>query len=389
MWINQLDLSIKILLTLSKSSLYPVNTKEISKDMNIEISSLYELINKLKSFINEQNNVLELKKEPKDVYILSILTLLGNNENIDNDFLLDLESFIGKSIILITLIDLSSSNYLNLFGKSKKSIYMDYNSTTPILNKVYSYIKSDIYPINPSSIHKYGRMGKKILDDTRQIIKQTFNSHNYNIVFTSSGTEANNLLMKGIKNTKIITSSVEHPSIKNSVPEAGMISVNTNGIINLIELENKLKESNIPILISIILANNETGVIQPAEEILFIAKKYNCILHMDTTQAIGKMEIDMEKLPLDAFTISGHKIGAPNGAGALIFKKNIKLHPLITGGGQEKFLRGGTENIYAIKGLKKALELLPNTLETMQNKVNDLKKHARKRNYFMWRNNYS
>ncbi len=350
----------------------------LSYEHTIPTDSIHSILQTLvenKILLHYQNRYeLSIKEDN-----LSILKIIAINKILvakDDQFILQLENYTNNSIASLTLQDLVKINYLKeLKSKNNKDyyIYMDYNSTTPILSAVKAHIHKMNDPINPSSVHKYGRMGKKILEQTRSMIKHQFGCHEYNMVFVSSGTEANNLLLKGSNNLEYICSSVEHPSIINSITAPHIVNVNNNGIVCLDELEDMLRKLNGKILVSIILANNETGIIQPAVKIIELVKKYNGYIHMDTSQAIGKIKFNVEDFPVDMFTISGHKIGAPNGSGVLVYKKNISISPLITGGGQEKFLRSGTENIYAISGLYKALEILPETLIKMQGYIKKLR----------------
>lgn len=239
-----------------------------------------------------------------------------------------------------------------------KNIYFDHNATFPI----YHEVKKDMmnlmsYPLNPSSIHNFGRCAKNILENSRNIIKNFLNAeNNYNIIFTSSGTEANNLALKSFPNLFKIASKIEHPSVL-KITGTGIIPVNSNGIIVLSELENLLKKIGKKTLVSVIFANNETGVIQPISDIINIAHKYDSLVHTDAVQIVGKEDININKLNVDLMTISAHKFGGPNGAGCLIYKKNLELSPILLGGGQEFKIRSGTQNLPAIHGFAKACQI--------------------------------
>ncbi len=252
-------------------------------------------------------------------------------------------------------------------------IYADYNSTTPISENVKKSIIEVLskQALNPSSLHKKGQEARKILQDARDNVRRFIVVQNdKEVVFTSGATEANNLVMKGIKGYQHIISAIEHPSIINSACNAHIIPVNQDGVINLIELEKiltKFKEDRM--LVSVIMANNETGVIQPLKEIAELAHKFGAICHTDAAQCVGKIEVNMEDLKVDLLTLSAHKFGGIAGSGVLIFDKKLAIEPIITGGGQEKGLRGGTENIVAIAALSAALQDIPDLIS----KTNEIK----------------
>ena len=242
-----------------------------------------------------------------------------------------------------------------------KPIYLDYNATVPILKEVKKSLIDcmDVGPLNPSSIHYYGRKGKEIIDIAKINIGELVNTNKNNIIFTSSATEAINLIFSNFEN--IIVSSIEHLAVLSSSRSNHIIPVNQDGIVDLNSLELYLKKNvtnNIQILISVMWVNNETGVIQPIKDVIKIAKKYGCLVHCDAAQALGKIKINLEEIELDFLTISGHKIGAPSGIGALVYNDKINLMPQILGGGQEKGMRAGTENILGIKGFGEAARLI-------------------------------
>lgn len=244
-----------------------------------------------------------------------------------------------------------------------KRIYLDYNATVPILKDVKNSLFHcmDIGPLNPSSIHYFGRKGKDIIDGAKSNIKNLINANNKEIVFTSSATEAINLLFSNFDNT--IVSSIEHLAVLSSSNTNQVIPVDKNGLIDLDYLELYLKKNvkkKNQILVSVMWVNNETGVVQPINEVVRIAKKYDCLVHSDAAQALGKIKINLEETELDFLTLSGHKIGAPTGIGALVYNNKLSLKPQILGGGQEKGLRAGTENILGIMGFSEAAKLLMN-----------------------------
>lgn len=231
-------------------------------------------------------------------------------------------------------------------------IYFDHNATTLTLKEVRVAMEEIAnLPLNPSSVHSFGRYAKKILEDARKEIALALSANDqYKVVFTSSGTEANNLALNGMKGYNRITSQIEHPSILKVIGE-GLIPVDKNGVIRLDILEQILATTTKPTLVSVIMASNETGVIQPIKEVVKLARKYNVLVHTDASQYIGKQELNIDGLDADMVTICGHKFGGPLGVGALIFKKNLPLTSIMQGGGQEFRFRPGTQNISAIHGL--------------------------------------
>ena len=250
----------------------------------------------------------------------------------------------------------------------KKQIYLDYNATVPILKVVKKSLIDcmDIGPLNASSIHYYGRKGKDIIDNARTNISELINTNKNNIIFTGSATEAINLLFSNFDT--IVVSSIEHLAVLSSSKSDHIIPVNQDGVLDLNYFElylKKLIKNNKKILISIMWVNNETGVIQPIEDVVKIAKKYGCLVHSDAAQALGKIKINFEEIELDFLTLSGHKIGAPTGIGALVYNEKINLIPQILGGGQEKGMRAGTENILGIRGFGEAANFI--TKSTVNN----------------------
>ncbi|MCF8463155.1 MAG: cysteine desulfurase [Rickettsiaceae bacterium] len=244
-------------------------------------------------------------------------------------------------------------------------IYLDNNATTSALKEVQeAMIELFSIPLNASSVHSIGRKAKYYKEQSKiQILNMLgLDSKLYNVVFTSSGTEANNLVMKNFYSQNIIISCTEHPSIYNHIKfskNITVVNVDSYGMINMAELEQNLqKSSSSKTLVSIMLANNETGIIQPLEEIANLVRNYGAILYSDCCQYPGKLDYALSNLDLDILSISGHKFGAPTGVAALILKKTIHLEPEHIGGGQEYGMRSGTENIPAIVGMGVAADWL-------------------------------
>lgn len=245
-------------------------------------------------------------------------------------------------------------------------IYLDYNATTPLREEA-KQIMFDLagMPLNPSSIHGMGRKAKSAIERARMQVAELLgikdHMREYNITFTSSGTEANNLILSNYIDGEIFISNIEHSSISKVAEffdNITFINVTGDGLLDCNDLHDKLSQSTAKKkLVSVMFANNETGVIQPLQEASIIAREYGAELHSDCIQAPGKIAIDIAKLDLDFATISGHKFGGPVGVGALISKAEFFLKPLIFGGGQEKSIRSGTENVLAIAGMGKVAEL--------------------------------
>ena len=238
-----------------------------------------------------------------------------------------------------------------------KQIYLDYNATVPVLEKVKKSLIDclNLGPLNASSVHYYGRKSKNLVENAKLNISKLINTKSDNIIFTSSATEAINLLFSNF-NT-IVVSSIEHLAVLSSSKSELIIPVDKNGVVDLNYMEKLVKivsKNKKEILVSVMWVNNETGVIQPIKEVASIAKRYGCLVHCDAAQALGKIDINLNELEIDFLTLSGHKIGAPSGVGALINKNQFNLAPQILGGGQEKGMRAGTENILGILGFGEA-----------------------------------
>jgi len=257
-----------------------------------------------------------------------------------------------------------------------KKAYLDNASTTamhPDVIAVMAQVMTDVFG-NPSSTHSFGRTAKVVLETARKSIAHLINAEAREIIFTSGGTESNNLVIRGAVRDlgikRIISSRVEHHSVLNSIPAAaaefGIETVYLNllpgGQPDLAHLETLLQD-NVPTLVSLIHVNNETGVVLDLEKTGTLCRQYKALFHTDTVQSIGKITIDLQTLPVDFLVASAHKFHGPKGVGFVYIRKNIGLKPMIYGGEQEKGLRGGTEAIHQIAGMAKALELSCQNLE--------------------------
>ncbi len=258
-------------------------------------------------------------------------------------------------------------------------IYLDYNATAPLHKNVIKKIQNLKFEEfgNPSSVHKIGRNSKKILEEVRRNILSALKAKNYDLIFTSGATESNNLAIKGFikkNNIKTIFSlHTEHASVidvvKNLDIEKKFFNINSNGNVNLKEIEELLSKQTSPFLVSIMFANNESGIIHPINEIAKIVRKYKGIIHCDGVQSLGKIEIDLDSLDVDLFSISSHKIGGPTGIGALLINTRNNISPEITGGGQEKNLRSGTENFLGIVGFGEAINEVNNLAKICNSEI--------------------
>jgi cysteine desulfurase len=257
-----------------------------------------------------------------------------------------------------------------------EKIYLDYNASTPIAREVVAAMKpllEDFFG-NPSALHWAGKPVKDLLHQARQQVADLIDCSAEEIIFTSSGSEANNLALKGFyfknknKGSHIITSKIEHPAIMNPCrfleqigAKVTYLDVNKYGKVSLEELEKAI--TNETILISVMHANNETGTMQPIKEIGELAEKYGIALHSDASQSVGKVPVNVNDLKVDMLTIAGHKLYAPKGIGALFIKKGTQLEPLIHGAGHEFGLRAGTENTLLAVGLGEACEIAKQQVE--------------------------
>lgn len=250
------------------------------------------------------------------------------------------------------------------------TFYFDNAATTKIkpevLNEMMPYLTEEYG--NPSSLYSIGRSAKRAVERARTQVANLINANRNEIYFTGCGTESDNTALKGIasrykeKGNHIITSKIEHNAILESckiLEKKGFkityLNVDKNGIINIQELENAITKNTI--LISIMFANNEIGTIEPIKKIAKIARNNNIIFHTDAVQAVGNVPIDVEELGIDMLSISGHKICAPKGIGALYVRNGIEFEKFMNGGHQEKDKRAGTENLTGIVGLGKACEI--------------------------------
>ncbi len=261
---------------------------------------------------------------------------------------------------------------------SIKRIYCDISATTPLdpqISKFLIDLNEHIYG-NPSSIHREGQAAKAVIEKSRRQLANALNSKSEEIIFTSSGSESNNMVLKGVLNPgdHFITSSYEHPAILKVLPfleskniSTTIVNPDKNGLILPSDIEENINANTR--LISIMWVNNELGTINPISEIGSIARNRNILFHSDAVQALGKIHINVDETPVDFLSMSAHKLYGPKGIGALYKRRGSKLEPLIHGGGQEHSLRASTENIGGIAGFGMAAELSTSKLKENTNHI--------------------
>ncbi len=265
-------------------------------------------------------------------------------------------------------------------------VYCDYSATTyvkkEVLDEMLPYFTMNFG--NASAIYSLGRTSKTAIENARKKVAESLKCNTNEVYFTSSGSESDNMALLGIaranknKGKHIITSKIEHLAILNTCKElekegfeVTYLDVDKNGIIDINQLLNVIRSDTI--LISVMMANNEVGVIEPIYDIGNIAKQHGIVFHTDAVQAIGHMEIDVNKLNVDALSLSAHKFFGPKGIGGVYIRKNINFDPVILGGHQEHCKRAGTENVAGIVGLGKAIEIANNNIYEHNKKVSYLR----------------
>ncbi len=244
------------------------------------------------------------------------------------------------------------------------SIYLDCNASAPLLQTVSDFVRENLHHHgNPSSQHSFGRKLKGMIENARLKIASFFGAQPQEVFFTSTATESNALALLGLPAKHYIVSAVEHSSVLDNIhnfhpKNHTIVPVDHDGLINLQALETALKTAPSPCLLSIMIANNETGALQPMETIIQLAKQYGAWVHTDAVQAAGKVPLNFHDLQVDTMAFCSHKLGSLPGVGVLIMKNNLPFSPLYTGGGHERGVRHGTENALAIAALGKAVDYL-------------------------------
>lgn len=268
-------------------------------------------------------------------------------------------------------------------------VYLDNNATTKMDNEVFEAIVPYLteYYGNASSLHLFGKETNKAMNESRETIAKYLGCEPNEIIFTASGSESDNLAIRGIarayknRGKHIITSPIEHPAIKNTLKdlqdegyEVTTLHVNKDGVIDVEELKKAIKDDTI--LITVMHANNETGAFQPIEEIGKIAKENRIIFHVDAVQTMGKVDIKPKEMGIDLLSFSGHKFYGPKGIAALFWRNGVRFGKVLTGGGQEGKRRPGTSNVPGMVGMAKALEISYRDMEA------EFKREEELRDYF-------
>lgn len=238
---------------------------------------------------------------------------------------------------------------------ARPETYLDWNATAPLRSEALTAMSAALTRCgNPSSVHRWGRAARQTIERARGAVAALLGAPPEGVVFVSGGTEANHLALLGSGRERVLVSAVEHDSVLRAVPEAERIPVDRDGVVVLDALERLLAADPQPALVSVMLANNETGVLQPVAEIAAIARSHGAVFHCDAVQAAGKIALDTGMIGADLVTLSAHKLGGPPGVGALIVTGGLDLTPRFRGGGQERGCRAGTENLPGIAGFAAA-----------------------------------
>ncbi len=244
--------------------------------------------------------------------------------------------------------------------------YLDYNASAPLHPQVRAaMVESLALTGNPSSVHAFGRACRAAVEAARQAVAALVGARPAQVVFTSGGTEANQLALNGLATAATLVSAIEHDSVLAAAPAAARLPVDARGVIDLAALDAWLANAPAPALVSVMLANNETGVIQPVAEAAALVHRRNGLLHCDAIQAAGRLPLDCRALGCDLLSLSAHKLAGPAGVGALVVDERLALTPLLRGGGQERRRRSGTENLIGITGFGRAAALAPAGLGEM------------------------
>ena len=241
-------------------------------------------------------------------------------------------------------------------------IYLDYNATAPIKPEVVTAVSETMMLAgNPSSVHGFGRDVRKRIEDAREQIAALIGCSPPELVFTAGGTEANNTALSGAGRRVLIVSAIEHPAVLRTAEAVAeehiVLPVDGEGLLDMASLDKALAAHGPEALVSVMLANNETGVIQPVAEIAARATAAGALVHCDAVQAPGRIPVSFAGLGVDMMSIAAHKFAGPKGIGALVVRSGLEIAPLIHGGGQERGLRGGTENAAGIVGFGTAAQL--------------------------------
>ena len=273
------------------------------------------------------------------------------------------------------------------------SVYLDHAATTPIYPEAAAAMSAQLHNVgNPSSLHASGRAARRVVEESRETIARALGARPGEIVFTSGGTEANNLAIKGCywhrrredgRRTRIIASQVEHHAVLDQLhwlaneqqAEVNLVPVDSLGQIDLAALQAAIEaDPDSVALISVMWANNEVGTVQPIADVVALAEPHGIPVHTDAVQAVGQLPVDFAKAGVDALTLTGHKVGGPFGVGALAVRRELAITPLIHGGGQERDIRSGTIDAPAIAGFATAVEVAVSRQQQLATRLTALRR---------------
>jgi cysteine desulfurase len=240
---------------------------------------------------------------------------------------------------------------------TRRETYLDWNATAPLRAEAAAAITAALACCgNPSSVHRWGRTARQEVERAREAVAALVGAAPDGVVFTSGGTEANHLALLGSGRERVLVSAVEHGSVLQATAAAEIVAVDSHGIVDVAALQGQLGADPRPALISVMFANNETGVIQPAADIAAVARAHGALFHCDAVQAAGKLPLAVAETGADLLSLSAHKIGGPPGIGALVVMSRADPTAMLRGGGQERGRRAGTENLPGIAGFAAAAE---------------------------------
>src|SRR5437763_9644177 len=246
---------------------------------------------------------------------------------------------------------------------TRRETYLDWNATAPLRPETEAAVTAALRDCgNASSVHRWGRAARQRVENAREIVAVFIGADPEGVAFVSGGTEANQLALLGSGRERILISAVEHSSVLQAVRHAERIPVSADGIVDLGRLEELLASDPRSALVSVMLANNETGAIQPVAEVAALAHRYGALFHCDAVQAAGKIPVDVATIGADLISLSAHKLGGPPGIGALIICGTIEIAAMIRGGGQERGRRAGSENLPGIAGFAAAADVAKHRL---------------------------
>ena len=267
-------------------------------------------------------------------------------------------------------------------------VYMDNGATTRVTEPVFEAMKPyfcEVYG-NPSSVHSFGRESRHVVEEAREQVAKALNAEPREIYFTGCGTESDNWAVRGAayanikKGKHIITTAIEHHAILHTCEqlekegfEVTYLPVDEYGLVTAAQLEAAIRPDTV--LVSVMMANNEIGTIEPIAELAAVCKAHNVLFHTDAVQAIGSVEIDVKAMGIDMLSLSGHKFHAPKGIGALYVRKGVRLQHLINGGAQERGQRAGTENLASIVGIGKAIKIATGNIEKHNQQLSAIRDH--------------